>query len=302
MRQPPIEAWRASRKRGSIVWSCTSFCGGNGDRIRGLSSSLSISVCMGANFGIHWTHPYDHGRLFDYPSLPSSPVSTTVYAIDRRITFDPRWNEIMLRNGTIRFFSNSKFGDCDDTRRALFDLYLRPRPAITDLFGRIPTGCRVCLHVRMGDRDMGVGDVREKDPERLLHIAKEYNSANASSRICTFTDSASLKKRLKEDPAYWLSPFHPVHTDRSHKPAFVDVAASWAEIFAMATCSYLVKSGSGFSLVSARLANMTLIKDNVYARTNSSPDSEELKNRSRQPKRSSDVPLSGFSGLLAGIL
>lgn len=261
LKKPPLEAW-FKPKRGLIIWSCTSFCGGNGDRVGGITSTFALALCLGADFKMRWTHPVNHNLLFTYPSIAFTRAPSFHY-IDKKIPTEKDWKGLIQTHGSIQIFTNARYAHPQHVRWRIFNMLLRPKPPITNLFPRLPS-CNVCVHIREGDSVMGVGKARTENATRLLNLAHNYNRHNISSRICVFTDSMILKQKLHEDNRYALSPFKPVHSDRTKNASLANIAESWAEIFAMSTCTVIVKSRSGFSNIAVDLANMSLVEPNVF--------------------------------------
>ena len=269
LRNPPLEAWSAPKK-GQIIWACTSFCGGNGDRIRGIISTFALALCLGTDFKMIWTHPINHNQLFAYP-ITTLKTAVSINLIDKNIPLNKDWSAVMQKNGILQIFTNARPHVTKEMKSKIFHMLLRPKPVITSLFSSVPNGCKVCLHIRTGDSEMNVGRAKKNNDLQLMQLAHAYNrqminaSMNVLSRICTFTDSMTMKKRLHDDKRFWFSSFEPIHTDRTRSLKLNDVALTWAEMFAMATCEVLVKSSSGFSDIAVSLANMSQIEDYVFA-------------------------------------
>jgi len=61
--QKLLEFWALQKKRnplgGVVVWNCRSgeICGGNGDRLRGISGALFNAVRLGYDLFIRWDNP-----------------------------------------------------------------------------------------------------------------------------------------------------------------------------------------------------------------------------------------------------
>jgi hypothetical protein len=81
---------RAMGATGTVTWACTDFCGGNGDRLRGISATLVRAVSIGYDFRLQWTNPVPVSEVFterEYvswlsPTHPSSGKTLSVHAID----------------------------------------------------------------------------------------------------------------------------------------------------------------------------------------------------------------------------
>mmetsp|Transcript_27248 Transcript_27248/g.89004 ORF Transcript_27248/g.89004 Transcript_27248/m.89004 type:complete len:246 (-) Transcript_27248:820-1557(-) len=63
---------------GFVIWTCRRLCGGNGDRLRGLTHALYLALQAGYNLRIDWTNPVNIDTLFTNRSfaLWNTVVST----------------------------------------------------------------------------------------------------------------------------------------------------------------------------------------------------------------------------------
>uniref|UniRef100_A0A7S4JH47 GT23 domain-containing protein n=1 Tax=Guillardia theta TaxID=55529 RepID=A0A7S4JH47_GUITH len=93
----------------NLIWACKSFCGGNGDRLRGLAHAMYLSLCMGYDLLLDWTHPVPISRFFvQRPSVswlakPGSQMrAADVHIMDSRKPLGLNWKQF----DNIRLYSN----------------------------------------------------------------------------------------------------------------------------------------------------------------------------------------------------
>jgi hypothetical protein len=82
---------RAAGATGTVTWTCSGGCGGNGDRLRGISATLVRALSIGYDFRITWTHPVPVSEVFTErgyvpwlsPTQERAGTTFSVVAIDQ---------------------------------------------------------------------------------------------------------------------------------------------------------------------------------------------------------------------------
>lgn len=247
-----VREWQGSPRVGVLVHECSHFCGGTGDRLKGLTSLFLDAIRLKADFKVHWTQGDVTKWLPIVPEMRFDDAKTSdviMTAIDRGYRYQDLVAHL-AQGRTVRVRTNRQSSDAPILLP--FPLWTFIGPVFRKVFRvsaeleehaqeAFPAGCDVCVHARIGDAASHAVSFPQRFHDKVV-CAKKL--AAADSCVFLASDNDGFKRAYADDPRVLTSSGAFAHVDHSSASALHGLA----ELIRLSRCKALVFGGSGFSL------------------------------------------------------
>ena len=250
-------------RNGCIVYECTSYCGGIGDRLKGITQLFLLSMYLGCDFKVYWPSVRKFWALhptYEYKERVHQPANdhVRIYAIDRQLNVNKVRRHLQM-NRTLIIRTNGRPLDWLPGSLGLTNphwIYIghvwHHLYSLTAYFKSLIDSdqqCDSCVHARIGDNWIG----RSMVYDQRFH--DKVTCAAQLARNCVYiaSDNDNFKKMYKSVPFVRMGDEKVRHSDKSSAIVF-----SLKELHILSKCNTLVCGGSGFALAArsiGRIAN-----------------------------------------------
>ncbi len=241
----------------TIVYECETYCGGIGDRLKGITHLFLLSIYFKCNFKVKWPSIRKHWKLkreFDYYRQDVYGLSKKINSIDRNLNFNDI-KQLANRNITLHIKVNREPPPLLLQQLQLkfpFWIYIgqiwNHIFRYTELFKTMVANgprCSACVHARIGDGMIG------RDGNFHFRYHRKVECAARLTKDCVYiaSDNNAFKQKYRDVPFIRFSDERIFHSDKKGSLDF-----SLKELYYLSSCDDLVCGGSGYALAARSLS------------------------------------------------